>query len=121
MNIGVTLAVRQSSGIVELDNVLLKMKVRTGAISVAKYFSVRGSRASGPAALCGFRFSISLFNTRYCYCNFCICGYSTGSTEAGVTTGHSGSTSSAVEDSELFAYGSTMVGLGSLYVLLLQC
>ena len=50
---------RQSSGIVELDNDLLKMKVRTGAISVAKSVSVRGSMASGPAALCGFRFSSS--------------------------------------------------------------
>ena len=55
------LAVRQSSGIVELDNDLLKMKVRTGAISVAKSFSVRGSMASGPAALYdfGFRFNSS--------------------------------------------------------------
>ena len=50
MNIGDTLAVRQSSGIVELDNDLLKMMVRTGAISVAKSFSVRGSIASGTAA-----------------------------------------------------------------------
>ena len=69
MNIGVTLAVRQSSRIVELDNDLLNMKVRTGAISVAKSVSVRGSMASGPAALCGFRFSSSFLNSRYCYCN----------------------------------------------------
>ena len=59
MNIGSTLAVRQSSGVVELDNDLLKTKVRTGAISVAKSVSVRGSMASGPAALYGFRFNSS--------------------------------------------------------------
>ena len=42
------LAVRQSLGIVELYNDLLKMMVRTGAISVVTFFSVRGSIASGP-------------------------------------------------------------------------
>ena len=75
MNIGVTLAVRQSSGIVELDNDLLKMKVRTGAISVAKSFSVCGSMASGPAALCGFRFSSSFSTPGTVTVIFCICGY----------------------------------------------
>ncbi len=75
MNIGVTLAVRQSSGIVELDNDLLKMKVRTGAISVAKYVSVRGSMASGPAALYGFRFSSSCPTSGTVTVVFCICRY----------------------------------------------
>ena len=48
---------RESSGIVELANDLLKMMVRTGATSVAKSCSVRGSITSGPASLYGFIFS----------------------------------------------------------------
>ena len=75
MNIGVTLAVRQSSGIVELDNDLLKMKVRTGPISDAKSFSVRGSIAPGPAALYGFRFSSNCSTPGTVTVIFCICGY----------------------------------------------
>ena len=74
MNIGVKLAVGQSSGIVELDNDLLKMKVRIGAISVAKYFSVRGSMASGPAALYSFKFSSSCSRQGTVTVIFCICG-----------------------------------------------
>ena len=66
---------RQSSGIVELDNDLLKMKVRTGAISVVRSFSVRGSIASGPAAMCGFRFSSSFSTPGTVTVIFCICGY----------------------------------------------
>ena len=66
----------QSSGIVELDNDLLKMKVRIGAISVAKYFSVCGSMSSGPAALYDFRFSISCSIPGTVTVIFCICGYS---------------------------------------------
>ena len=49
-----TLALRQSSGMSDVDNDLLKMVVNTGAISVGKSFSVRGRMASGPAALCVF-------------------------------------------------------------------
>ena len=75
LNIGVTLAVRQSSGNVELDNDLLEMKVRTGAISVAKSFRVRGSMASGPADLFGFRFSSSCSTPGTVTVIFSICGY----------------------------------------------
>ena len=66
---------RQSSGIVELDNDLLKMKVRTGAISVAKSFRVRGSMAPGPAALYGFRFSSRCSSPGTVTVIFFICGY----------------------------------------------
>ena len=67
------LAVCQSSGIVELDNDLLKMKVRTGAISDAKSISMLGSMVSGPAALYGFIFSSNCSTPGTVI--FCICGY----------------------------------------------
>ena len=51
------------------------MKVRTGAISVAKYVSVRGSMASGPAPLCGYRFSSSFSTPGTVTVLFCNCGY----------------------------------------------
>ena len=61
--------------IVELDNDLLKIMVRTGATSVAKSFSVRGSIASGPAALYGFTLSSSCLTPGTITVMFCICGY----------------------------------------------
>ena len=47
--------------------------VRTGAISVATSFSVRGSIASGPAALYGFRLSSSCSTPGTVTVMFCIC------------------------------------------------
>ena len=51
------------------------MKVRTGAIPEAKYFSVRGSIASGLAALYGFRFISSSSTTGAVTVMFCISRY----------------------------------------------
>ena len=51
------------------------MKVRTGAISVAKSFSVRGSMASVPAALYGVIFSGNCSTPGAVTVIFCICGY----------------------------------------------
>ena len=51
------------------------MKVRTGSISVAKYVSVRGSMALGPAALYCFIFSSSCSTPGTVTVMFCISGY----------------------------------------------
>ena len=57
---GVTLALRQSSGTIEVVSDLFKIMVRIGPISVENCFKVWGNNLSGPTALCGLRFTNNL-------------------------------------------------------------
>ena len=76
---GTTFALRLSEGTSPVSSDVLKIMVRTGAISIGSCFRIIGLILSGHAALCGFKFCSNLRIPGSFTCISGISGYGLGS------------------------------------------